>query len=102
MELGEEANGQQVDVSLEAELTLRLSERPTTGFRWQPLSLGEPVLHMRGDDTELAAGVGGTAWRVWHFVAAQPGNGTIELAYRRAWEASADPTRRFSLRVRVT
>jgi len=102
VDLGEDANGTQVDVSPGAEFTIRLPERPTTGFRWQSVSTGEPTLRLTGDATEAAPGLGGTGARVLTFLADQPGEGAIELALRRAWQTNADPARRFSLRVRVS
>jgi inhibitor of cysteine peptidase len=101
VELGEEANGEQVEVSLGAHLRITLAERPTTGFRWQPMSIGEPALRLTDDTLEPAAGLGGTGARVLQFETAQPGEALVELAYRRAWETNANPARRFSLRVRV-
>ena len=101
MELGEQANGEQVDLAVGGRLTISLSERPTTGFRWQPVSTGEPTLRLTGDVSQPAPGLGGTGVRVLHFEAAQPGDAHIDLAYRRAWETDAAPARRFSLRVHV-
>jgi len=101
VELGEQANGGQVEVALGAQLTVSLSERPTTGFRWQPVSTGEPALRLIGDRSQPATGLGAAGTRILQFEAAQPGEATIDLAYRRAWETDAAPARRFSLRVHV-
>jgi len=101
VELGEDANGGHIDVSPGAQFEIRLPERPTTGFRWQPVATGEPTLRLTGDSLDAASGLGGTGARVLRFQAEQAGEGAIELAYRRAWETNAEPARRFSLRVRV-
>jgi inhibitor of cysteine peptidase len=102
VEFDEQRNGDQVEVAPGAELDVTLLERPTSGFRWNVVSSGEPACRLSGDrfdaDTQRH---GGSGARVLRFVAIQPGEGVIELAYRRSWETNTAPARRFVLGVRV-
>jgi predicted secreted protein len=104
MQFDEQHNGQQVELISGAAFEVRLSERPTTGFRWRVDSSGEPACRLCEDTFDTGAsgpGHGGGGVRVLRFETVAPGLGVIELAYRRAWETTAAPARQFVLRVQV-
>jgi predicted secreted protein len=102
VQFDEQRNGNEVDLASGAEFDISLSEQPTTGFRWNVVSTGEPACRLCGDTFDAdASRHGGGGARVLHFETVQPGVGVIELAYRRAWETNAAPARQFVLRVRV-
>jgi inhibitor of cysteine peptidase len=103
MQFDEQRNGDQVDLGSGTQFDVRLVEQPTTGFRWRVVGDGEPACRLCGDTFDADAsrhGAGGV--RVLHFETVQPGEGEIQLAYRRSWETDAAPARQFVLRVRVT
>jgi inhibitor of cysteine peptidase len=102
MEFDEQRNGDEVEIASGAEFDVSLAEQPTTGFRWNVVSTGEPACRLCGDrfDADLSR-PGAAGARVLHFETVQAGLGVIELAYRRGWEATATPARQFVLHVRV-
>ena len=92
----------QVVLSAGQELQVVLLENPTTGFRWQMQSRGEPVLQLVDDSFDPpASGVGKGGTRRWRFKAAQKGSAGIEIVYRRASEQDQPPAETFRLTVRV-
>jgi len=102
VQFDEQRNGDEVDLTSGAEFEVSLAERPTTGYRWNVISSGEPACRIRHDSFDADTALhGGSGARILYFEAVEPGLGVIELAYRRAWEANAAPARRFVLRVRV-
>ena len=100
-ELGEDANGSELELNLGEELTIRLPENRTAGFQWQ-LAAAENSICRLIDETFAAGspGPGSTGMHSWRFQAAQAGQCSIELAYRRPWEEDAG--RQFSVLVRVS
>jgi predicted secreted protein len=82
---------------------VRLSENPTTGYRWQLVDWDRSILDVTRDEFQPPGtsrhGAGGE--HLWEFVARASGQSLLQLAYRRPWEA-ATPSRSFSLRVSVT
>jgi predicted secreted protein len=102
MQFDEQRSGERVDLTPGAEFDVSLAEQPTTGFRWHVVDSGEPACRLCGDTFAVDATRHGAAGvRVLHFETVQPGEGEIQLAYRRAWETDAAPARQFLLRVRV-
>jgi inhibitor of cysteine peptidase len=86
--------GQQIEVSL--------TENPTTGFRWELESNGNPVLDLVNDAFDSApGGVGKAGVRTWRFNAVREGTGSIVLMYRRSFERSNPPAEVFRFTVHV-
>jgi inhibitor of cysteine peptidase len=104
VDIDERANGKRVSMPVGATLSISLTEKPTTGFRWSVAHAGEPACVLVDDATsEPAAGViGGGGFHRWHFRAAAPGTCRIELAYRRAWQQAAPPAQFFTVEVDVS
>ncbi len=82
---------------------VRLSENPTTGYRWHLVDWDRSILDVTLDEFQPygASSYGAGGEHLWEFVARAPGQSLLQLAYRRRWEA-ATPSRSFSLRVSVT
>jgi inhibitor of cysteine peptidase len=82
---------------------IRLSENPTTGYRWQLADWDRTVLDIRRDEFRppgtAERGVGGK--HVWEIAARAPGRTSLRLGYSRSWE-SGSPARTFSLDVSVS
>ena len=93
-------NGASVSLALGEELEIRLSENPTTGYRWQPVDWQRAILDLTRDDFEppdpSRLGAGGL--HCWRFVARAPGQTSLGLAQRRGSET---PVGTFSLVVTV-
>ncbi len=104
LHLDESSNEREIELGVGEEFEIRLPENPTTGFRWQFASNGEPACVLQSNffepaDSTRTPGRGGNHY--WRFQAAQVGLESIELVYRRAFEQEKTPTRRFLLHVRV-
>jgi predicted secreted protein len=102
VQLDESDNGHEIELPVGEQFELRLTENPTTGFRWRLASSGEPACILQSNFFETpdrTPGRGGVHY--WRFQTARVGLGTIELVYRRLFEQEETPARRFSLRVHV-
>jgi inhibitor of cysteine peptidase len=102
-ERDESASGSQVSLSVGDELTLRLGENPTTGYRWalhaadtRVLALVRSEFHLR----HTASGGGGERWIT--FAALLAGSTNLVLKLWRAWEGESSVDRRFELTVIVS
>ncbi len=104
-QLNESSNGQNLDLQPGQKFEIRLRENPTTGFRWNMLSNGEPACKALDDVYEPPSSSvqahGQEGSHAWQFEAAQAGHSKIELVYRRSWEREGNAARRFTLDVRV-
>ena len=98
----EHSNGSTIELNIGEEFKIILRENPTTGFRWNPDSSGEPVCQLLDNSFELIDSSSGKGGRhSWHFQAVQEGVGKIEFAYRRSWEQGRPPAQSFSLSIYV-
>jgi inhibitor of cysteine peptidase len=81
---------------------LSLAENPTTGYRWEFKSNGEPVCKLVSTGFDASSGgVGRGGTRLWQFQVVESGVAKIELAYRRAFEPDKPPAKAFNLTVRA-
>ena len=101
LQLSENDKGKEVTLQPDEVMEIRLSDNPTTGYRWHVVSDGKPAVEPAGDDFDAGAGVGKSGTRRWRFCAKQPGTCDVTLANRRTWEHSADPAHTFSVKVHV-
>ena len=102
MTLDQSANGTEVSLTQGQRMEIALPENPTTGFRWEVTQTGAPVLAAEGSTFEAphgAPGKGGV--RRWRFHAVQAGSGTLELVYRRSFEAATPPAQTFLVHLHV-
>jgi len=92
-------NGETHNISLDAEIQLRLPENPTTGFTWNlSVTPGISILndtYIPDDTSGKLVGSGGT--HIWTLKVLQPGEQVISGVYRRSWEPSTENATRFSL-----
>jgi inhibitor of cysteine peptidase len=99
----ENAHEREVGIHIGEVFEIALPENPTTGFRWSFEVSGEPFCSLLDDYFEPASqnllGQGG--YHYWHFKAVQAGLGNIALTYRRSWERTGTPARRFTLHVHM-
>jgi len=103
LKVDQKSNNTEVVLAVGQELEIALPENPTTGFRWELVSGGEPSCVPVDNDFDppspAVPGRGGT--RRWHFKAAREGSGRIELVYRRATERDQPPAQTFKIAARV-
>jgi predicted secreted protein len=89
-------------------LNLRLPVQGGTGFAWalaRPMPSDDPVRWVSSATEAPGAPqterVGGREWYEITFVGARPGRTTIELVYRRPWEADVPPAKTYRVDVEV-
>jgi inhibitor of cysteine peptidase len=95
-------DGKEVSAKKLDQLELSLPENPTTGYRWNLKSTGEPVCKLDGSDSDApAGGVGRGIIRHWRFTVVAPGMSTIDLENRREFETDKPPAKTFTIRLRA-
>lgn len=103
IEIGECANGREIELHLHQTLRVTLPEVRTAGFRWNLREPKERVCSLVKDELEPSAGgAGGTGKHHWEFRAEEVGTAEIVIEYSRPWERAAAPARIFLISVRVT
>jgi predicted secreted protein len=103
VEVGEQQNGQQIELRQGQTLRVTLPEVRTAGFRWSLRDSGQRILTPLANDTNAgSAEVGGTAQHHWDFRAAELGTTDLVFEYDRPWARAAAAARTFSVSVRVT
>ena len=86
-------------------LAIELGSNASTGYAWEIVEDGSPVLEPAPVPASAAPavvpmpGAGGTSR--WRFRAAQSGTTNLRLVYRRSWEKDVEPARTASYRVVV-
>lgn len=101
-----EDSGSEVTLSSGQILVIRLDSNPSTGYGWGRTDADSTVL-VQDEDAEFKEGasgqglVGASGVETLRFKAAQAGETTLELGYRRPWEKGVDPLDVFQVRVVV-
>jgi len=103
LQLDQKDNNTEVIIAVGQALEISLAENPSTGFRWELQTSGEPSCTLVGVtfDAPSPAAVGRGGTRRWQFKGSREGLGTIELIYRRASERDRPPAQTFKLTTRV-
>ena len=96
-------NGAVLQARTGDEVVIRLSEVPTTGFRWDIENAASNVTSL-GSDFEPAAGagMGGGGTRTFRFRAHSPGQALLSLRLRRAWEGDRGATERYLITIQIS
>ncbi len=100
MTLTEQDRGHTIQVDTDSVVTLRLTENPTTGYRWTLETA--PELEQIGDRFEAggpAIGAGGV--RVFEFRATRVGRHELRLKNWREWEGENSVIDRFDAKIDV-
>ena len=102
LQFDEHFNGNYIDLHVGDTFLIVLRENPTTGFRWNPISNGEPACALLDHSFESIGSTPGNAGsHSWHFQVVNKGAGKIEFVYRRSWEQDRPPAQIFTLNVNV-
>jgi inhibitor of cysteine peptidase len=100
LKFDEHSNGNEIQLHIGEEFLITLPENPTTGFRWNPLSSGEPACTLLDNSfNPFGSTPGNGGSHSWHFQAVKEGSSKIEYAYRRSWEQDRPPAQVFTLSV---
>lgn len=95
-------NGSNIELHTGENFEIILRENPTTGFRWNPISRGEPACQLLDNFVTGGGGSPGNGGsHSWQFLAVKEGHGKIEFAYQRPWEQVKSPAQSFTLSVHV-
>ncbi|KAF1712358.1 peptidase inhibitor I42 [Pseudoxanthomonas kalamensis DSM 18571] len=79
------------------EMEIALQGNASTGYQWELVADGAPQLSVlpspaTKESPEAKTGrVGTSSTYYWHFRAERPGETTVRLVYRRAWEGDQPP-----------
>lgn len=102
VEVGEQKNGQQIELLLQQTLRVTLPEVRTAGFRWNLRASSQHVLVPLGDELDsTSSATGGAATHHWDFRAAVAGTTELIFEYDRPWARAAAAARTFTVSVRV-
>lgn len=88
-------------------IAVHLDANPTTGYRWELMRLaGSSITQVGLPDyqPETSAGVpkvGAPGHTTFRFRAMQPGTSSVDLAYRRPWEADVAPAKTVRFEIAV-
>jgi len=95
-------SGRALSVLPQQTIRVSLSENPTTGYRWQILENGSPVLKLANDTFQKSpsTGVGAGGTRVLEFHTETAGTATLRLGYARASDPASQKNE-FVLHVQV-
>ena len=93
-------NGGHVRASVGDVLVIRLTENPTTGFRWQIDDVGGLVVQA-DDYAAYSSAIGAAGERTVRLAVVRAGVTEIRLSLRRGWEASAPRLSFFAISVDV-
>ena len=100
LQFDENSNGNEIELHVGEDFVIILRENPTTGFRWHPISSGEPACTLLDNSFEpIGSTPGNGGSHSWHFQAVKEGSSKIEYAYRRSWEQDRPTTQTFTLSV---
>ncbi len=98
IEVDDNANGSTVTLAPSQALVIRLSENPTTGYRWAVES--SPGMRLDVDKfSPIGTGVGAGGSRSLQWSAEAPGIHRITLVLQRPWGPSTETTKHFTLTV---
>ncbi len=84
-------------------IAVRLTESPTSGYRWSVERLDEKVLVPAGDEFEPDADgrLGGGGTRILRFTVVGTGQSELALRRSRSWEGDASVVERFGATIEV-
>ncbi len=100
IEVTEAENGTSIDADVGDAIVVRLSDNPTTGYRWElePVTGESLVLDDSGYEPSGGA-VGGGGVATWMLRARAAGTTTVALKRWRPWEGDASVLDRFTVTV---
>lgn len=91
--------GKTISAQIGAQVTISLSENPTTGYRWAVDKVDAQYIELKSSDYVLpsSTGVGGGGTRHLTFALKKNGTAQLKLKLWRDWEGDASVTERFAL-----
>jgi predicted secreted protein len=102
LEIDERQDGREFDVAIEQIFELRLSENPTTGYRWRLNASDPSEVEVISDTFEPSSSApGASGFRRWQLKTSKnPGDVTVRLDRLRSWERQ--PAQSFAIKLHVS
>lgn len=103
--LTEADDGRTVNVELGRKLTVTLESNPSTGYKWSVAKGTGGPLTQDGKGRFVPGAVqrpGAPGTEIFDFTTERAGKTRLVLEYRRPWEETVKPVRRFAVAVTVT
>lgn len=100
----EKDNNGSIRLLCDQQLTVRLRENASTGFRWMPGAVDEAALSLKSDVFVLdtLGGIGRGGQRTFTFLAVKPAEVRLHFELRRSWDPSnTTPAGSFTLAVSI-
>jgi inhibitor of cysteine peptidase len=96
-------NGTTVHARPGDRIAIRLTENPTTGYRWSPDAIDDRVVSLVSTEytPPPGGGVGGSGSVTLVFEARATGEGDIRLKRWRDWEGESSVRERYAIKVSV-
>lgn len=101
MTYDQRTNGQKIEATVGKEFDVSLPEARTAGYQWTLRNKKPSKCAMIRETAKPASSVGGSGTHTWHFRATKPGDCTLAIDYKRAWQENAGPARTYTLKVHV-
>jgi predicted secreted protein len=102
LQFDDRSNGSKIELNAGENFEIIQHENPTTGFRWNLISRGEPACRLLDNSFNSGSGAPGSGGNhSWQFLAVKEGLGKIEFAYQRPWEQVNPPAQSFTLSVYI-
>jgi inhibitor of cysteine peptidase len=96
-----DANGQEVTLSISDEFFIELEGNPTTGYTWSINQMESSMLSQIGDAEfqPESPKMGAPGRQIFHFKCEQTGTTELHLIYHRPWEKDTAPADSFYVTV---
>ncbi|NJR65542.1 MAG: protease inhibitor I42 family protein [Leptolyngbyaceae cyanobacterium CRU_2_3] len=96
-------SGRTIQVNSGDIFSVRLTENPTTGYRWTIQSMNDEILELQNSEYAAPAniGIGSGSQRIFTFRAHAAGTADLQLKEWRGWEGDRSITHQFNLTVQV-
>lgn len=88
--VGQDRNGQTIELAVGTPLAVELAGNPTTGYEWTVAQIDSAYLRLAGSTyTADSSAIGSGGTYVFRFESLRAGRTVLGLVYRRAWETTA-------------
>jgi len=96
-------NGQEIEITVQAEVLISLVAKPGTGYSWSVAQTDSNKLDQVGESvfTEESEQLGAPAQQVFRFKPKTAGSVQLKLIYHRAWEKAVAPADSFEVKLNI-
>jgi inhibitor of cysteine peptidase len=101
--LDEDSNGESIEITKGATLSISLQGNPTTGYNWELAEVDQSILKPAGE-VDYKSGsplIGSGGVYTFKFEAVETGSTNLKLIYYRSFEEDTPPVNTFELTVLV-